>query len=299
MLKYLASVFFPFFLVVPMAFAQGQISTGDCSPNILNSSGSVTITCFNGEQKRPLKSEITYEIQSIGGYESQVIATVDGIPYVALKPDAGLTFEIATGDFDNNGHTDLLYSWSSGGNCCPPSFGVLSYFGNGVFKDLTHDDFWSWNDPELTTRGTKTRFRVDSVVSGMGGTETSSTMNVFEIADGELVQIENGVATAYVPSLVELFATDFEKYAISKSQTISVGIDVDLDNEQDTMVCSWWERWGLIVCEIHASAKGMIETSTGCTRVGVLETSSDGVRDLVCNRDTIMRYSAASNRYSY
>ena len=35
----------------------------------------------------------------------------------------------------------------------------------------------------------------------------------------------------------------------------------------------------------------------GCDRLGILETSTDGLSDIICNRRSIVKYSADENRY--
>jgi hypothetical protein len=39
-----------------------------------------------------------------------------------------------------------------------------------------------------------------------------------------------------------------------------------------------------MICEIQSSIYGVVEINTGCKRVGILETKTRGMVDLVCNR---------------
>ena len=39
-----------------------------------------------------------------------------------------------------------------------------------------------------------------------------------------------------------------------------------------------------MICEVQSSVYGIIKTNFGCKRVGILETKTRGMVDLVCNR---------------
>ena len=39
-----------------------------------------------------------------------------------------------------------------------------------------------------------------------------------------------------------------------------------------------------MICEVQSSINGGVEINTGCKRVGILETKTRGMVDLVCNR---------------
>ncbi|GAA6196592.1 hypothetical protein NBRC116598_20360 [Pseudophaeobacter arcticus] len=82
---------------------------------------------------------ITYEVRG-GMYEQEIIAYVNGAPVQALVPETGISNKILEADFDGDGQVDLLHSWSGGGNCCAPSYAVLSLQG-GRFVNVTHPEF--------------------------------------------------------------------------------------------------------------------------------------------------------------
>ena len=192
---------------------------------------------------------------------------------------------------------DLLFSWSAGGNCCAPKYLLLLFLGNATFKVLEHEEFWSWDEPELLASGASFKFRVDSVSAGMGLTESHSSMKIFEIVDSELKLVEAAIGNAYVPAIIEMHATDFDKHSVPKSEKISAHFDFDGDTINDRLECGWWERWGLLTCEVVTSSVGTIGSNLGCPRIGILETATDGMRDLVCGRDLILRYSFERGQY--
>ncbi|MEM5581184.1 hypothetical protein WNZ15_01890 [Roseibium sp. AS2] len=285
-----------FLLWATISYAQNQTSYGDCSPNIVNANAEVSIECFNQGNKTPLKTRIKYDVQG-KIYEEIIIASVDGVTYVAYQPEVGVTNVVKQVDFNNDGYEDLLYSWSTGGNCCAPKYAILLYLGNGVFKNLEHDELWSWQSAEVVPHGVTYRLRVDSVIIGNGKTDNKSKMTVFEVVDGALRVVESAVGDAFVPANVQLTVDDFEKHGIEKTDIMVLSFDADGDKRSDSLRCGWWERWGLLSCEIWLASGKVVGIQNSCTRIGFLSSTTDGFRDAVCGRDLIMKYSAKVARY--
>ena len=65
----------------------------------------------------------------------------------------------------------------------------------------------------------------------------------------------------------------------------------------DQLVCNYWDRCGSMICEFQSSIYGVVETNTGCKRVGILETKTRGMVDLVCNRFSKFRFSGIKYIY--
>ena len=61
---------------------------------------------------------------------------------------------------------------------------------------------------------------------------------------------------------------------------------------EDKITCTFWDRWGtILISEIEFSSGIIMEgNSTGCKRVGVLETKTNNFHDLVCGDDHILRW---------
>ena len=86
---------------------------------------------------------------------------------------------------------------------------------------------------------------------------------------------------------------------VSSGENKVLTIDLDFDGQMDQLVCSYWARWGAVNCDINSSKHGEFPLSGGCNRIGILETATNGVRDLVCNRDDILRFNQKEARYEY
>lgn len=236
---------------------------------------------------------VTYRVDGTM-YEHRIIATIDGRDYIAFTPEVGISTEVAQGDFDGDGHTDLLHGWSSGGNCCPTSFQVLSYRGNGIFTNAEHDDFWTWGEPDVTTDAGRTLFRVESQRAGVGRTEDEVQLTRFAFRDGKLEIVEQGVSTARMAAVLDIFATDFDDRGLPKDRPMVVRFDMNDDGTMDALQCRWWERWGAILCDVQITGGALVQNSNGCARIGVLETSTNGLRDLVCGNDGVLVFNGAN-----
>ncbi|MAQ81952.1 MAG: hypothetical protein CMH12_01825 [Maritimibacter sp.] len=236
--------------------------------------------------------EVTYRID--GDLSAQrILATVDGREYVAFVPASGLSSIALTTDLDGDGYAELVHGWTGGGNCCPTTFAVLSYRGNGIFSNATHDDFWTWGTPDLIDTGPEPRLRVESVVSGVGHSSDEVTLSVFAYRDGALHLVEQAVSDAHIPALVELKAGDFDRTDTPKTGTLQMSHDINGDGRSDVVSCGWWDRWGALLCEVRLDGGGVIEIHKGCERIGVLDSRTGGMSDLVCGRDAVLTFNGS------
>ncbi|MDA7551583.1 hypothetical protein N8760_07195, partial [Rhodobacteraceae bacterium] len=63
------------------------------------------------------------------------------------------------------------------------------------------------------------------------------------------------------------------------------------------------DKWGTLDCEIFSTNLGKISINSdlngyfagGCDRIGILESKSNGMRDLVCDQNKILRF----NQHEY
>lgn len=286
-----------FLLFSSAAFSQTQTSFGDCSPNIGVANGIVIINCGIRQTKSHSIAQVVYEHEEISFYEHNLYAYVDGLKYKVLNPEIGLFWIIEDGDFDNDGYNDALVGWSCGGNGCPSRFLIVSYRGSGVFKIAEHEKFLSWNDPVVLPDGAKSVFRVDSVTAGSGNTSEVSIMSIFSLNRGKLILIEEGFASAEVPSVVELRSSIYKDGLVDKANKIHLMYDLNGDQKLDALRCHWWERWGLLSCSIETSTGILVGGIPGCNRVGILSTTTSGMSDLVCDRDVVLRFNRENENY--
>ena len=76
-------------------------------------------------------------------------------------------------------------------------------------------------------------------------------------------------------------------------------VDLDHDGVEDQLRCSYWSRWGAASCNVVSSKFGDFNLSGGCNRIGILDSSTAGMRDLVCNADTVLRFDIKGLKYNW
>ena len=115
---------------------------------------------------------------------------------------------------------------------------------------------------------------------GIGVTSQVQEISLFEFQNGNLNLLSTAQNEALIPTLSEINSHEIDQNIGSKFITGYY----DGDTEIDKLVCNYWDRWGSMICEVQSSIYGVIENNTGCKRVGILETKTRGMVDLVCNR---------------
>ena len=95
-------------------------------------------------------------------------------------------------------------------------------------------------------------------------------------------------------SELEVTATE-----LSSGENKILEVDLDLDGKMDQMVCYYWARWGAVSCDINSSKHGECHLSGRCNRIGVLDTATNGLRDLVCDKDVVFKFNLEKVRYKY
>ncbi|MEP2715349.1 hypothetical protein [Pseudophaeobacter sp.] len=242
-----------------------------------------------------LAQPISYEVRG-SMYEQVIIAYVNGTPYQALVPETGISSKILEADFDGDGQVDLLHSWSGGGNCCAPSYAVLS-LQNGRFVNATHPEFSGWSEPEVQQAPQGHRFVIETTQAGHGHTDLNGRLSSFAFVRGALQLVESRVLDQMLPALAQLSAEDYNRPGFDKQFPISMNYDLDGSGTPDLLLCRWWERWGAINCEIQMATGRQIAINNSCVRLGILQSRTAGMPDLVCGREDILRFDPFTNSY--
>ena len=227
-----------------------------------------------------------------GGDNKRVFAEIGAQTYeistAQWDNENPLKWVVSTSDLDRDGWLDAIIALSSGGNCCAPSYLVVSYRGDGFFVASSHPDFWSWQDPELIDTPSGSVIRVVAVPAGVGNTSMEEWRYDFRLVNGRLQLVSKLQNSAMIHAKVSMTSEAVIKRG--KEQGI-IKADIDGDGKPDTMTCQYWERWGALgACEVATARFGKIQLGLGCQRWGILETETNGLRDLVCNRDIVLKF---------
>ena len=189
---------------------------------------------------------------------------------------------IHTADLDNDGLTEVIVEANDGGGHGKIKYFIISKRGENFYSVNESNDFMGCC-LKVLSGNILSVFKYDS---GIGVTSQVQEISLFEFQNGNLNLLSTSQNEALIPALSEINSHEIDKNIGSKFIT---GF-YDGDTEIDKLVCNYWDRWGSMICEVQSSIYGIIKTNFGCKRVGILETKTRGMVDLVCNRFRVFRF---------
>lgn len=222
-----------------------------------------------------------------------LVATVNGKRQILVDKSRKKCLQVVEQrDFDGDGSLDALVEdiTACGGNCCPNQFFFASSLPDGTFA--VSDEFASsWVDPVIEKW--KGRWSV-VVVSNNEGVNTErpvETTRRFVLEGGKAVKVEEHQRQD-VKAIVEMRSEIFT--GNKENETHSFQYDLDGDGKKDTITGTLWERWGRIIWTVEFANGKKFSSNDACKRIGVLATKSNGVHDLVCDQDTVLRWDGSA-----
>jgi len=196
---------------------------------------------------------------------------------------------IHTADLDNDGLTEVIVEANDGGGHGKIKYFIISKRGENFYSVNESNDFMGCC-LKVLSGNILSIFKYDS---GIGVTSQAQEISLFEFQNGNLNLLSTSQNEALIPALSEINSHEIDQNIGSKSITGYY----DGDTEIDKLVCNYWDRWGSMICEVQSSIYGVVETNTGCKRVGILETKTRGMVDLVCNRFSKFRFNGIKYIY--
>ena len=195
-------------------------------------------------------------------------------------------------DLDGDGIKEGLIRTNTSGNCCGPDYYIVKRIEEGFYSLLTHEELSGFPEIKQVNRNNKINLLVYNVSEGAGNISYEHTLTELELINDKLVVVSKFYNNANLAAIMEVTAKE-----LHETKTKQLIYDLDKDGIDDVMDCKYWDRWGAVQCDITTSAKGEVTFGLGCDRLGILETSTDGLSDIICNRRSIVKYSADENRY--
>ena len=189
---------------------------------------------------------------------------------------------IHTADLDNDGVNEAIVAASDGGGHGKIKYFIISKRGENFYSVYESNDFMGCC-LKILSGNILSVFKYDS---GIGVTSQVQEISLFEFHNGNLNLLSTSQNEALIPTLSEINSHEIDQNIGSKSITGYY----DDDTEIDKLTCNYWDRWGAMICEVQSSINGVVEINTGCKRVGILETKTRGMVDLVCNRFRVFRF---------
>jgi len=224
----------------------------------------------NSETKAPRQSDFGNDLFVRDKGQEYLIQT-DELSYWSYRKEI-----IHTADLDNDGVNEAIVEASDGGGHGKIKYFIISKRGENFYSVYESNNFMGCC-LKILSGNILSVFKYDS---GIGVTSQVQEISLFEFHNGNLNLLSTAQNEALIPTLSEINSHEIDQNIGSKFITGYY----DGDTEIDKLTCNYWDRWGSIICEVQSSIYGTIKTNFGCKRVGILETKTRGMVDLVCNR---------------
>ena len=236
------------------------------------------------------QNPIHYYLTNEDSYADQELkAVLNNQTFTLISKDENICTRIVKiGDFNKNGYNDILIEiiHGCGGNCCGNSYKIFSFDGQ-IFKE-TKTVGYDWDGIEISESSGEFNFIVQTVNEGVGNTEMcNNKTETFRLKgyDLELIHI---VKEQKITSMIEVKASDFKD---REDEILFLTYDLDGDGKQDTLACSYWERWGRITNWSITFGNGTFYKGTSSPkRIGIMNTKTNNTNDLILECDEILKW---------
>ena len=238
--------------------------------------------------------------QSANG-NTQQLFHISGDKEVLLKtvhlPDS---IAMQSKDINNDGINEILMTESSKGNCCSPT---LSFYYLNNQNDLQMFKFenweaWSgWDDIEFKISGdhvAMTNIRKNSGINtNLNWTKVSYTYDGIKVSDALITKIPE------MKSISEIRSSQFEMQD-KVSDQLALTFDLNADEEAETIICEYWERWGSFsTCNLSSPNNEISQVFPDAgKRIGVLAEKRNGWHMLVSDHSDRWSFDNALQKYT-
>ena len=219
-----------------------------------------------------------------------LFAEVNGQNYLIYDPE----FEFALKDIkqvldlDGDGNLEAIVALHPGGMGVGNNYSIISHRGGGVFTVHMHRDLYSWADVQILEDKSLV---INQKSIGAENVSMEENQYVFRFTKGQLELVSQKLFNTLIPAEIEIQAFELRD---EPSQSIILETHLDQDQSKDNIYCEYWRRWGSMRCELWTSQNGPVKLPS-CKRIGVLVSSTRGFKDLVCDRDEVLKF----NGYNY
>ncbi len=254
---------------------------------------------FNGFLKPFAKHSIIYSThRRDNGSHQELKATINNKETVLISFKDQRCFDILEiQDYNNDGYEEVLIETNAcGGNCCGNSVLVFSYDGNTFIE--TEEVGYDFDGIDLHYDRNNVRLIVvDDQNIGAGNTTLCGDEKKAYIFENNKLEVARIEADNMITAITEVRSSDFIKLESEITTKITINYDLDNNGIDDKIIASYWERWGILHnCKIIFNNETLdIEAAIGSPkRIGILESKTNNVNDLVIECDTILKWNGTT-----
>lgn len=218
----------------------------------------------------------------MGGSPHQVLIEQNGQLQTVLDWDCYWLERVEDFDHDNLDEALIGYNAGCGGNCCGSQYLFVDVASDGAVRSTE----WSvsdWAGPDIVETEAGWRITVVDPHAGFNS-HLSRTAQTFTLAEGRLVELDR-VEAIELPAIAEIRS--------ESERTTQLVFDLDADGHDESIECTFWDRWGVFLqCSLSSALgePGVPIENLGGKRVGVLASTTSGWHDLVADFDAIYRW---------
>lgn len=226
---------------------------------------------------------------------SNLKATVDGREFLLVKEGAELCLAIQdVRDFDGDGKNDALVRDISacGGNGAGDSFHFISYAENGRFIQTdSFGDSQVVDDPIIVKWHEKWSVLITLGNDGVNLDPRKESTQRYVLGNGVAQKVESNEKKE-LTAVSEIRSKVFENKPADVAQKLRV--DLNNDGKDEVFTCDLWERWGTLKCMLtDVWGKQLLGEELQGKRIGVLDSITKGMRDLVVDFDTVYKWNGS------
>jgi len=197
-------------------------------------------------------------------------------------------------DLDGDGLNEAILRTQGTGNCCGPTYFIISKIQDGFYTISTHPELSGWPSIDIKQTNDLPELWISNFSDGVDNTSMEKTLAIMTFEKGSLHLIAKHKNSAQLSTLAQVTSKELKEIGDK-----ILKVDLDHDGVEDQLRCSYWSRWGAASCNVVSSKFGEFNLSGGCNRLGVLDSSTAGMRDLVCNADTVLRFDLKGLKYNW
>lgn len=241
------------------------------------------------EENDATQQKVHYHLTDKPGPGDIIVGEVKGIKEVLINQSDSLCLTlIAVKDFDQDGWEDALVEniTACGGNGAGSAYFFLSYLPDKGFV-RTEEYGFSWGDDQVSFEeiNGKPCVKFRFVNEGMTKADFEEIFLWLTLKAGKAVVLKK-YQTPEIPAIKELRAKAF-----LSTETKELKFDLNGDGLSDVIEGNIWIPWGRIKWEVTMTGNSVVyESRKACRRIGVLPSKTNGVNDLVCDCNDVLRW---------